>query len=242
MMKTLGKHSKKIGLLGGMSWESTAVYYKLINEGIRKALGAHHSARLLLESLDFQPIMHFQHEDDWMSAGKILIEAAQRLERGGAECLLLCTNTMHKLAPEIASEIKIPLLHVADATANRISTAGHNCVGFLGTRFSMENEFYIGRLKNNFGLQVIVPNKADREIVHSIIYDELCMGIIKEDSRREYLRIINELEELGAQAVTEGCTEIALLINQSHTTVPLFDTTAIHAQAAVDFSIADCIF
>ncbi len=229
---------KKIGLLGGMSWESTALYYKLINEGIRAKLGRHHSARLILESLDFELVKQFQHNNDWNSASELLIQSAKCLENAGAECLLICTNTMHKLADHVSEAIDIPLLHLADATGKRIRNAGHNCIGFLGTKFSMEEDFYIGRLQEKLGLEVLIPNKNDRDIIHTIIYDELCMGIIKESSRNEYLRIIDDLQKQGAQAVIEGCTEITLLVQQQHTTIPLFDTTAIHAEAAVEFALS----
>lgn len=234
---TPGSPQKAMGLIGGMSWESTALYYKLINEGIKNNLGSHHSAHILLESLDFQPIKQFQHQNNWAAATDILVRSAQNLQKAGAEFLLICTNTMHKVAPAVEANIEIPLLHLADATAERIKAAGLNKVGFLGTKFSMEDDFYVGRLRDKHGLEVMVPNAADRETVHTVIYDELCLGVISNASRQKYLDIIHKQHEDGAQAIIEGCTEITLLVDQSHTDVPLFDTTAIHAEAAVKFSL-----
>lgn len=228
---------KCIGLIGGMSWESTALYYKLINEGIKNVLGKHHSAHILLESLDFQPIKQFQHDNNWAAATELLVRSALNLQKAGAEFLLICTNTMHKVAPAVAEHIDIPLLHLADATAARIKAAGLTTVGFLGTRFSMEDDFYVGRLREKHGLNVELPNQAERQIIHDVIYDELCLGIVDEGSRKKYLRIIQNLDDQGAQAVIEGCTEITLLVDQSHTSVPLFDTTAIHARAAVNYAL-----
>ena len=229
---------KTIGLLGGMSWESTMLYYRWINEGVKRKLGGLHSARIAMVSLDFQEIEALQREHRWEEAGAVLAEAAQQVEAAGADFLLLCTNTMHKVAPQIESTLRIPLLHIADATAERIKARGIKTVGLLGTRFTMEEDFYAGRLAEKHGLRVLVPPREDREIVHRVIYEELVLGIVKESSRAEYLRIINDLHERGAEGVIEGCTEIVMLVQQEHTPIPLFDTTAIHAQKAVEAALA----
>jgi aspartate racemase len=228
---------KTIGLLGGMSWESTELYYRWINEGVKARLGGLHSARIALYSVDFQDIEALQHAGEWARAGDLLGEAARRVEAAGADFLLLCTNTMHKVAPQIERAIDIPLLHLADATARRIRAAGVETVGLLGTNFTMEQEFYKGRLAEH-GLQVLVPSAEDRQVVHRIIYDELCLGVVKEESREEFLQIIDELRFRGAEAVIQGCTEIVMLVQQQDTQVPLFDTTAIHAQEAVALALA----
>ena len=228
---------RKIGLIGGMSWESTELYYRNINTEVKKLLGSHHSAKLVLESVDFEEIKNFQHNNDWASAANVLIECAKNLESSGAEFVLICTNTMHKVAPEISKSINIPILHLADATAERIKIAGFSNVGFLGTKFSMEDDFYIGRLKDEYGLTVKVPNEKDRNYVHKVIYDELCLGVVNDSSRKEYLRIIEELYANGAECIVEGCTEIVMLVNQSHTEIPLFDTTMIHAEQAAKLSV-----
>ena len=230
---------KKIGLIGGMSWESTELYYRKINEAVKHRLGGHHSAKLVLDSVDFHSVMEMQHEGNWQGTADVLIESAKNIERAGADFLLICTNTMHKVAPDVMAAVNIPLLHLADATAERIVSDGHKTVGFLGTKFSMEDDFYVGRLREKYGLDVITPNKADREIVHQIIYDELCLGKVDDNSRSEFLRIINDLALSGAQCVIEGCTEIVLLVNQSHTDIKLYDTTAIHADMAVNLALAD---
>jgi len=229
---------KTIGLLGGMSWESTELYYRLINEGIKANLGGLHSAKLALISVDFHEIEEMQHSGDWTGTARILSEAAQQVEAAGADFLLICTNTMHKVAAEIQATINIPLLHLADATASRIKATGIERVGLLGTNFTMEQDFYKGRLIEQHGLNVFVPPKPDRDIVHRIIYEELCLGQVRADSRREYLRIMEDLQAAGAQAIIEGCTEIVLLVQQEHTSIPLFDTTAIHAEAAVEMALA----
>lgn len=229
---------KTIGLLGGMSWESTMLYYRWINEGVKRKLGDLHSARIAMVSLDFQEIEELQRGNRWEEAGAVLAEAAQQVEAAGADFLLLCTNTMHKVAPQIESALRIPLLHIADATAERIKARGIRTVGLLGTRFTMEEDFYAGRLAEKHGLQVLVPPREDREIVHRVIYEELVLGIVKESSRAEYLRIIHDLHERGAEGVIEGCTEIVMLVQQEHTPIPLFDTTAIHAQKAVELALA----
>ena len=224
---------KTIGLLGGMSWESTELYYRWINEGIKKKLGGLHSARIAMVSVDFQEIEALQHKQKWDEAGAALARAAQQVEAAGADFLLICTNTMHKVAPQIEQAIQIPILHLADATAERIKTKGMNTIGLLGTNFTMEQAFYKGRLIEKHGLNVIVPSATDRQIVHRIIYDELCLGIVKEESRQEYLRIMQQMHAEGAEGIIEGCTEIVMLVQQTHTDIPLFDTTAIHAEAAV---------
>ncbi len=223
---------KTIGLLGGMSWESTEHYYRLINEETRNTLGGLHSAPISMVSVDFQEIEKLQHSGDWDAMAKILARKAAQVEAAGAEFLLICTNTMHRVANEISAAINIPLLHIADATASAIKEAGIRTVGLLGTKFTMEQDFYKGRLQHH-GLNVLVPSEADRNTVHKIIYEELCLGKINVESRKEFLRIIDDLQRRGAEAVIEGCTEIGLLVKQEHTPVPLFDTTKIHAQQAV---------
>ena len=228
---------KTIGLLGGMSWESTVGYYRAINDGVKNTLGGLHSAKIAMYSVDFDPIEKLQHEGDWEETARILSKAAQSVESAGADFLLICTNTMHKVAPEIEKSIKIPLLHIADATAEALMHEGIKTVGLLGTAFTMEQDFYKGRLSENYGLNVLIPNEEDRQIVHKIIYQELCLGKIRADSRTEYLRIIDALANQGAEAVILGCTEIALLVQQSDTTVPLYDTTRIHAESAVTWAI-----
>jgi aspartate racemase len=227
---------KTIGLLGGMSWESTLGYYRAINEGIKKTLGGLHSAKIAMYSVDFAPIEKLQHTGDWEGTAKILSEAAQRIQAAGADFLLICTNTMHKVAPQIEAAIQIPLLHIADATAEILVKGGIKSVGLLGTAFTMEQEFYKGRLINNYGLQVLVPNEDDRQIVHRIIYQELCLGKIESNSKAEYLRIIDTLAAQGAEAVILGCTEIGMLVDQTDTNVRLLDTTAIHAEKAVQYA------
>ena len=223
---------KTIGMLGGMSWESTALYYRKINEETKRHLGGLHSARIALVSVDFQEIETLQHEDDWATCAQILADRSRDIEAAGADFLLICTNTMHLVAPQIEEAIGIPLLHIADATATRIRSAGYEKIGLLGTRFTMEQAFYRGRLEQQ-GIEVLVPPEEDREIVHRVIYDELCRGEVRDDSRAEFLRIIDDLAARGAQGVIEGCTEIVMLVQQTHTDVPLFDTTSIHALEAV---------
>ena len=227
---------KTIGLLGGMSWESTVGYYRAINEGVKNALGGLHSARIVLYSVDFDPIEKLQHEGDWEGTAKILSEAALNIQSAGADFLLICTNTMHKVATQIENTIEIPVLHIADATAEALVGNGIKTVGLLGTAFTMEHDFYKGRLNQRHGIDVMVPNKEDREIVHKIIYQELCLGKIVENSKVEYLRIIEKLAEDGAEAVILGCTEIGMLIDQRDTNVRLFDTTVIHAEKAVEYA------
>jgi len=229
---------KTIGLIGGMSWESTVPYYQTINRLIGARLGGLHSARIVLFSVDFHEIEQLQHADRWTEAAEILARAARALERAGADFLVLCTNTMHRVAPEITRAVSLPLLHIADATAERIKAARLERVGLIATRFTMEQDFYRGRLEHTHGLQVLVPPAADREIVHRVIYDELCRGIVREESRAEFRRIVADLVRAGAGGVILGCTEIGLLLKDGDCTVPLFDTTRLHAAAAVDLALA----
>ncbi|MCK0165883.1 aspartate/glutamate racemase family protein [Marinobacter sp. S6332] len=227
---------KTIGLIGGMSWESTQTYYRLINQRVRDELGGLHSAKLVLNSVDFAEIEALQHQGDWQATGEILGSVAQSVESAGAEFLVLCTNTMHKVAPQIERSVNIPLLHIADATANVLKKDGVACVGLLGTRFTMEQTFYLGRLQDH-GIQVVVPDESQRERVHSVIYNELCQGVIKPDSKAMYLYVVASLAERGAQGVILGCTEIGLLIQSSDTEVKLYDTTEIHAEQAVQYAL-----
>lgn len=231
--KGLGK-VKTIGMLGGMSWESTQVYYRLVNEEIRKRLGKLHSAKIILYSLDFEEIEMLQHKGDWDATEEILKDGARRIQAGGADFLLICTNTMHKVAPAIESSINIPILHIADAAASHCLENGYNRVGLLGTRFTMEQDFYKGRLLNKYGIEVMVPGEEERAIVHQVIYDELCNGMVLEESRNKYMKIIEDLSVSGAQAVILGCTEIPLLFAGARINVPLVDTTYIHAMKAVE--------
>lgn len=229
---------KTIGLLGGMSWESTLSYYRAINEGVKAALGGLHSAKIVMVSVDFHEIEILQRSGDWEKTAEILSAAARRIEAGGADFLLVCTNTMHKVAPQIEAAVGIPLLHIADATAEKIQADGLQTVGLLGTRFTMEHAFYKGRLSDKYGINTLIPPENDRETVHRVIFDELCLGLIHDRSRSEYLRIISDLHQKGAEAVILGCTEIALLVQQKHTAVPLIDTTRIHAEQAVAQALA----
>ena len=228
---------KTIGLLGGMSWESTLGYYRAINEGVKAQLGGLHSAKIAMVSVDFEPIEKLQHAGDWDGTARILVDAAKNVQSAGADFLLICTNTMHKVAPQIEEALEIPLLHIADATAEELLAKGIRKVGLLGTGFTMEQDFYKGRLSEKFGLEVVVPNQADRDIVHRVIYEELCLGKTETDSKAEYLRIIDALAEQGAEAVILGCTEIGMLVQQQDTQVPLVDTTMIHAQKAVEHAV-----
>lgn len=228
---------KTIGLLGGMSWESTAGYYKTINEGVKNSLGGLHSAKIAMYSVDFDPIEKLQHEGNWEQTAEILSNASKNIEAAGADFLLICTNTMHKVAPIIEKSINIPILHIADATAEVLLEKEIKTVGLLGTAFTMEQDFYKGRLENKYSLDVLIPNKKDRAIIHNVIYKELCLGLIKEDSKKEYLRIIKSLFDNGAQAVILGCTEIGMLVSQEDTEVILLDTTSIHAKKAVEYAL-----
>jgi aspartate racemase len=228
---------KTIGLLGGMSWESSAEYYRLINEGVRERRRGLHSAQSLMYSFDFAQIEALQHAGRWDEATTLLITAARQLERGGADFVILCTNTMHKMAGALEAAITIPLLHIADPTAGAIQAAGLTRVGLLGTAFTMEEPFYRGRLEDKYGLTVLVPDAPDRRLVHRIIYDELCLGITTIASRKQYVRVIRNLAERGAEGVILGCTEITLLIKPTDSPLPVFDTTRLHAEAAVDYAL-----
>ena len=227
-----------IGLIGGMSWESSAEYYRIINQAVRNRLGGLRSARCLMWSFDFGEIEALQHAGRWDDATALMIDAAQRLERGGADFFLICTNTMHRMADQVQSAVRIPLLHIADPTAERIKVQGIKRVGLLGTAFTMEQDFYKGRLQHRFGLDVLVPEADDRAIVHQIIYDELVQGRVESASRNAYGAVIARLIEGGAEAVILGCTEIMLLVKPEDSPVPLFDTTGIHAEAAVDRALS----
>ncbi|QUD88550.1 aspartate/glutamate racemase family protein [Phenylobacterium montanum] len=226
-----------IGLIGGMSWESSAEYYRIINQEARRRLGEAHSARSLMWTFDFAEIEALQHAGAWDRLTGMMIEAAQRLERGGAGLIVICTNTMHRMADEVAAATGIPLLHIADPTAAAIRAAGLTRVGLLGTAFTMEQDFYKGRLAREHGLEVLVPDDDDRAVVHRVIYHELIAGIVREDSRALYREVIARLVQRGAQAVILGCTEIMLLVKPEDSTVPLFDTTTLHALAAVDWAL-----
>ena len=224
---------KTIGMIGGMSWESSIEYYRIINETVRAELGGLHSAKSMMVSVEFAEIETLQHQDRWDEAAKILIAAARSLESGGADFTIICTNTMHKLYDKVQNHINIPMLNIADATAEKIKAQGIGKIALLGTRFTMEEDFYKGRLVDRFGLDVIIPAEDDMEIVHRVIYDELCAGIIKPDSKQDYAAIIKRLIAAGAQGIILGCTEIGLLVKPEDSSVPLFDTTEIHAKAAV---------
>ena len=230
---------KTLGLIGGMSWESTIPYYRIINETVRERLGGLHSARLILYSVDFHDIERRQQAGMWDEAGTILGDAARSLAAAGAEGLALCTNTMHQVAPAIESAVGIPLLHIADPTAAAVKQAGFHTVGLLGTRFTMEQDFYRGRLTDRHGLTVIVPDPADQEIVHRVIDEELCQGEFRAESRAQYREIMQRLAEAGAEGIILGCTEIALLVRPDEAPVPLFDTTALHARAAAAWVLGD---
>jgi aspartate racemase len=229
---------RTIGLIGGMSWESTAEYYRLLNRAAQQRLGGHHSAELVLASVDFEPIKQAQYAGDWATATAPLIQAAQRLERAGADFALLCTNTMHKVFDALQASTPLPFLHLADATGERLRGQGIHRVGLLGTGFTMEQDFYKGRLAERFGLEVLVPGAADRAEVHRIIYDELCLGTIREDSREAYAATIARLREDGAEAVILGCTEIGLLVRPQDSVLPIFDTARIHCEVAMDRALA----
>jgi len=229
---------KTIGLIGGMSWESSAEYYRIINQTVQERLGGLHSAQCILFSVDFQEIEHLQHRGEWEQLTKLMIRAAQRLEGAGAELLAICTNTMHKMAEEVQTSVSIPLVHIADATAKAIMEKGLDEVALLGTRFTMEEDFYKKRLQEKYKLEVIIPSESDRELIDNVIYTELCCGITHQSSREQFKAIIEKLASKGAQAVILGCTEIPLLISQQDAEIPLFDTTRIHAQAAVEMALA----
>jgi aspartate racemase len=228
---------KTIGLIGGMSWESTQLYYRILNETMRARLGGLNSARVMLYSVNFAEIEAFQNAGRWDLIGGALADAAEGLERAGAECVVLATNTMHKVAVHITGRVKIPLLHIADATAEAVCAQGMDTIALLGTRFTMEEDFYKGRLSEKYGLKVIVPPREERDLIHRVIYDELCLGTIRAESRNGYAQIIEGLREQGAQGVILGCTEIGLLVKPEDSPVPLFDTTRIHAEAAASWAI-----
>lgn len=228
---------KTIGLIGGMSWESSIEYYQIVNQTVRAKLGGLHSAKCIMYSVDFAEIESLQHQARWNEATQLLITAAKSVENGGADFVIFCTNTMHKVADEVQKHIKIPILHIADATAERIKAKGMKKVGLLGTQFTMEEDFYKGRLIQKHNLGIIVPTVEAREVVHRVIYDELCMGEIKQSSRMKYVDIIERLAKDGAEGIILGCTEIGLLVKKEDSRVPLFDTTRIHAVAAVEYAL-----
>ena len=228
---------KTIGLIGGMSWESSTEYYRIINETTKAKLGGLHSAKSIMYSVDFAEIEILQHQGKWGEAAQMLIDAAKNLENSGAGFIVLCTNTMHKVADDIQANVKIPLLHIADATAQLVKDSGIKKIGLLGTRFTMEEEFYKGRLSQKYGLNVNIPNAQEREIVHRVIYDELVIGEIRQHSKDQYIGIIKQMVNQGAEGVILGCTEIGLLIHKQDSQVPLFDTTRIHAEAAVEYAL-----
>lgn len=231
------RQHKTIGLIGGMSWESSAEYYRIVNQEMQKRLGGVHSARSLMWSVDFGEIERLQHAGDWDRLAEEMKDAAIRLERGGADFVVLCTNTMHRLADAVISAVEIPLLHIADPTAQRIKAAGFERIGLLGTAFTMEQDFYKGRLRDHYGLDVMTPEPEDRRVVHEIIYKELVVGEIRPESREAYRAVMARLIERGAEAIILGCTEIMLLVSDHDSAVPLYDTTTIHAVAAVDFAL-----
>ncbi len=230
---------RTIGLLGGMSWESSIEYYRIINEEVRARLGGTHSARSVMYSVDFHQIEQMQAAGDWATATKAMVEAGRLVQSGGAGCLLICTNTMHLMAEEVQAAIDIPLLHIADATADAVRASSIRSVALLGTRYTMEQDFYRGRLEDRHELEVLIPDAADRQIIHDVIYNELVQGVVEDRSRREFLRIIETLVNSGAQGVIAGCTEIELLVGPDHVSVPYFPTTRLHALAAVEWSLAD---
>lgn len=228
---------KTIGLIGGMSWESSIEYYRIINQKVRERLGGTHSAKCVMVSVDFAEIEILQHAGRWSEATDMLVKSARQLESASADFVVLCTNTMHKMADDICRSISIPFLHIADATAEKVKVQGITKIGLLGTRYTMEEDFYKGRLVDNYGLEVIVPGEDDRNVIHDVIYNELVKGKIFPESKETFLRIIEKMEALGAEGVILGCTEIGLLVKNGDCRVPLFDTTLIHAEAAVEFAL-----
>lgn len=228
---------KTIGLIGGMSWESTREYYRIINEETKRILGGFHSAKCILYSVDFAEIEKLQHEDRWEELTGIMVRAAHTLENAGADFILICTNTMHKMADDVQRSISIPLLHLVDTTAEQIRQDGLNKVGLLGTKFTMEQDFYKGRLSNRFGIEVVIPENEEREFIHRVIYDELCLGVVNLTSKERFLEIIRNLIDHGADGIVLGCTEIPLLVRQVDIPVRIYDTTEIHAKAAVTFAL-----
>ncbi len=225
-------------MIGGMSWESSLTYYRLINEGVKRRLGGLHSAKSLMYSVDFDEVERLQHEGRWTEAAVVMADAAVRLERGGAEFIVICTNTMHKMAGDVEAAVGIPLLHIADATADKVKADGHATVGLLGTRYTMEEEFYRGRLEKRHGLTVRVPGEADRKCVHDVIYGELCLGDVRPKSREEFKRIITGLRDGGSEAVILGCTEIGMLVKDDDCPLPVYDTTRVHAEATVEYALS----
>ncbi|MDX2500661.1 MAG: aspartate/glutamate racemase family protein, partial [Deltaproteobacteria bacterium] len=229
---------KTIGMIGGMSWESSIEYYRIVNQAVREKLGGLHSAKSIMYSVEFAEIEELQHQNQWDKLAEIMVEAGRSLEKGGADFVIICTNTMHKLYDEVQQSIKIPMLNIADATAEKIKTEGIDRIALLGTRFTMEEDFYKGRLVEKYGLEVMIPSPEQMETVHRVIYDELCAGIIKPDSKHRYAAIIQDMVAEGAGGVILGCTEIGLLVKPEDSPVPLFDTTEIHARAAVDYALS----
>jgi len=228
---------KTIGLIGGMSWESSLEYYRICNETVKERLGGFHSARCLMYSVDFHEIEEMQHKGDWAAATQTMIDAAQRVERGGADFIVICTNTMHKMAGEVEAQVGIPLLHIVDVTAESIRKNGQHRVGLLGTRFTMEQDFYKGRLKEMHNIEVIIPPEEERKSIHDILYGELCFGDIRNESKEKFREVIRNLEAKGAEGIVLGCTEIPLIVKQEDYGIRLYDTTALHARAAVDFAL-----
>lgn len=226
-----------IGLIGGMSWESSLEYYRILNKMVKEKLGEPHSCKIIMYSVDFADFEKLQHEGKWELLTSKMIDIAIKLENAGADLILICTNTMHKMASEVQKNIKVPLLHIADATAEEIKANNMNKVGLLGTNFTMEQDFYKGRLKEKHGIDVVIPDKQEREFVHRVIYKELISGVIKEESREKFKKIINNLRKNGAEGVILGCTEIPLLINDEDSEIPVFDTTMLHARKAVDLAL-----
>ena len=229
---------KTIGLIGGMSWQSTVPYYRLINEIVSQKLGGLHSAKLILWNMDFEAIASLQRQDRWQEAGEVMADAALRLQQAGAESIVICTNTMHKLVPAMQPHLQIPILHIADATAQVIRQAGLRKVGLLGTRFTMEDSFYVSHLREHYGLEVITPDAAARQLVHNVIFNELCVGEEKATSRAQYREIMAALVQQGAEGIIFGCTEIAMLVDQTDASVPVFDTTTLHASYAAEWALA----
>ncbi|BCL63003.1 aspartate racemase [Desulfomarina profundi] len=228
---------KTIGLLGGMSWESTTHYYALLNEGINQRLGGLHSAEIVMESVNFEPVEQLMRKEKWRQIATLLAQAGRRVEQGGAECLLVCTNTMHKVAPAIQEAISIPLLHIADATARAIQKDHLQTIGLLGTQFTMEEDFYRGRLASTFGLDIIIPSETERKEIHRIIFEELCRGKIVEESKVRYQEIIGGMQHRGAEGVIAGCTEIGMLISPEDLSLPFYDTTRIHVERGIEFAL-----
>ncbi len=229
---------KTIGLVGGMSWESTAEYYRIINERVKEKAGGFHSGKIVMYSVDFDEVESRQHSGRWPELAAMMIDAAQRVERAGADFVLICANTMHKMADEVQAAIRIPLLHIADVTAEAVKSRSFRTVGLLGTRYTMEQDFYKERLRIKHGLEVLIPGEEERDIIHAILYNELCLGEIKEKSKGTFQEIIARLEARGAPGIILGCTEIPLIVSQQDYRIPLFDTTTLHAEAAVDYALS----